>query len=289
MFRLVKSETKPLTIDLAREFNQLMPAPVERNLDTKRVNYLRERADAGTLVSFNWARVKLGKTGEVMRVNGQHSSTMLSSLNGNFPKGLYAHIDDYEVENEEGMALLFRQFDARQSGRSIGDVAGAYQNLEPALREIPKPIAKLGMEGLVWQQQHAVGVPVLKGDERFTQFSDTRYHPFLQWLGTVFSIKTPELKSIPVVAAMYGTHDANPKEAEAFWNSVARGGVEYDDTAPATVLDAWLKEARERKRTDLKPANYYQGCIYAWNAHRKAQPLNSIKFDTKKGFHAIED
>jgi hypothetical protein len=34
---------------------------------------------------------------------------------------------------------------------------------------------------------------------------------------------------------------ANEKEAQKFWGQVARGGVEYDDTAPATILDAWLK------------------------------------------------
>ena len=35
-----------------------------------------------------------------------------------------------------------------------------------------------------------------------------------------------------IVAAMYGTFDKNEVEARKFWNAVARGGVEFDDTTP---------------------------------------------------------
>src|SRR5436309_15077267 len=48
-------------------------------------------------------------------MNGQHSSTMLSGLNGNFPKDLKVHLDTYEVDTPEALAILFRQFDDRKS------------------------------------------------------------------------------------------------------------------------------------------------------------------------------
>jgi hypothetical protein len=90
-----------------------------------------------------------------------------------------------------------------------------------------------------------------------------------------------------VVAAMYGTFTKNEKEAQKFWGQVARGGVEYEDDAPATVLDAWLKAMAEDKRTSEKlvPANYYQGCIYAWNAYREGRAISAIKYKTDKGLH----
>jgi hypothetical protein len=39
----------------------------------------------------------------------------------------------------------------------------------------------------------------------------------------------------------------------------------------------------------LKPGNYYQGCIFAWNAYREAKAISSIKFDARKGLHKITE
>jgi hypothetical protein len=40
-------------------------------------------------------------------------------------------------------------------------------------------------------------------------------------------------------------------------------------------------------RLELKPANFYQACIYAWNAYREGKTLTSVKYDTKKGLYAV--
>ena len=46
---------------------------------------------------------------------------------------------------------------------------------------------------------------------------------------------------MPIVAAIYATFIANEDAARAFWDQVARGGLEYEENAPSTVLDNWLK------------------------------------------------
>ena len=86
MFRLVKSETKPLTREIAEEFRAMMPFPTERGFDQARTKMLREKAEAGQLISFNWATAKFED--KVFRMNGQHSSAVLCELNGQFPEGL---------------------------------------------------------------------------------------------------------------------------------------------------------------------------------------------------------
>ena len=65
-------------------------------------------------------------------------------------------------------------------------------------------------------------------------FGDANLPPFVHWLGELFTIKTPELKRQPIVAAMFGTFVKNETEARKFWADVARGGTEFDDSAPAT-------------------------------------------------------
>jgi hypothetical protein len=98
---------KPLTRELAEEFRNLEASPTERALDESRVKHLREKAEAGQLVTFNWSTAKLG--GRKLRMNGMHSSTMLCGLNGNFPKNLKVHLDTYEVDSPEALAILFRR------------------------------------------------------------------------------------------------------------------------------------------------------------------------------------
>ena len=145
MFKLEKSETKPLTQDLAERFRNLMPSPTERGFDEARAKMLREKAAAGQLIAFNWATAKFGD--KEYRMNGQHSSAVLCELNGSFPDGLKVHLDSYVVDDKEGLALLFRQFDNRKSGRTPTDVAGAYQGLYEALKDVPRGAAKLAVEG----------------------------------------------------------------------------------------------------------------------------------------------
>jgi hypothetical protein len=113
-------------------------------------------------------------------------------------------------------------------------------------------------------------------------------HEFVKWIGELFSIKTPELKRAQIVSAMHATFNANEPEAKVFWLQVARGGVEYEDNAPSTVLDSWLKRIKEDPpKRPIKPGQYYQGCIYAWNAYREEKSLKDIKYESSKGFHNV--
>jgi hypothetical protein len=284
-FRLLNSETRKLTRALAEEFHAMEPSPTERELDRKRVEHLRGKADKGHLVTFQWSVAKLGN--RRVRMNGQHSSTMLTELNGAFPEDLTVHLDEYEVDSEFALASLFRQFDDRKSSRNARDVAGAYQMLFEPLRDVPRPSAKLAAEGITWYRRFVEGVQAASGDDQYELFNQTGTHAFIRWIGEVLSIKTPELKKAPLIAAMYAGFIASDGDARKFWNDVARGGVEYEDDAPATVLDSWLKALKEEKN-GLKPGQYYQGAIFAWNAFREGKPITkSIKYDVSKGFHRV--
>lgn len=288
-FHLVKSSVSELTLEAAMKMRDMEPSPTERDIDPKRIKYLTEKAEAGKLVPFHWAIATCA--GKTLRMNGQHSSTMLCNLDGKFPQGGKVHLDEYAVDSPEGLADLFRQFDARKSGRSAADVSGAFQGLYEPLREVPKASAKLALEGVCWFRRHVEGVPVPSGDDAYSLFNEPGLHAFIRFIGELFSIKTPELQSVPIVAATYATFITSETAAREFWEEVARGGKQYEDTAPTSVLDTWLKDLKEDKdevrSLALKPANFYQGCIYAWNAHREEKSIKDIKYDVKKGFHKI--
>jgi hypothetical protein len=286
-FKLVSSETLPLTRELAAEFAKLPPSPTERELQSVRLRDLREKIDGGLAVPFNWASAELD--GVMFRINGQHTGKLLNEANGTFPEGVTVHRDHYKCETEEGLIMLFRQHDPRGSGRSPADVAGTYQGFEADLHEVPKDLGKMAIEGIAWFLKEIEGVAPRKGDDRYAYFHDEQYHEFLRWVTGIFSVKTPEMRRQTVLSAMWGTYSANEEEGRAFWDEVARGGDPANDEAPSSKLDTWLKaiKAKDEKQIPhkLKTGAVYQGCIYAWNAFRRGEEtLKAIKADLSKGY-----
>lgn len=284
-FKLISSDIRTLTYELAVKFRDMAGSPTERPLDPKRVTHLRDKVEKGFAVPFSWATAKLGD--KVYRVNGQHSSHMLAALNGTFPDGLKVHMDEYEVVDKDGLVDIFRQYDDRKSGRSAGDVAGAFQNVTDEMAGIDRGIAKLVVESVVWWRHNVEALPVPPGDGIYAAFANTDVQEFVKTTTKILSMKTPEMKRQPVIAALYATQRVNPAEAQTFWEGVARGGDETNDTDPMLVLDNWLRRAKEdaNLKEKLKPAHFYQGCIFAWNAWREDKAIKDIRYDTKKGFH----
>ena len=144
------------------------------------------------------------------------------------------------------------------------------------------------VEGAAWYDKKVEELPAPSGDDVYTLFGKKSLHSFIKWIGEVFSVKTPELRRQTIVAAMYGTFDKNEVAAREFWQKVSRGGVEFEDNHPTTMLDAFLKSAVEdKKKLDLKAGNFYQASIYAWNAFREDKTITSVKYETKKGLYAV--
>ena len=284
MFQLRKSENVVITRELANTFVAMTPSPTERPFSEKRLKFLRAKYDANLFIPCQWSSAWLG--GTQLRMNGQHSSQMLSKLPDPFPTNLRAYVDEYEVGSPGELVDLFKQFDVRESARSASDVAGAYQYTYPELSDIPAPIAKIGIEGIAWYLRVIEGVPTGKGDDRYQLFRQPVHYDFLHWLANVLDMKTPEMRKIEVIAAMYATDLAAPDESHVFWEEVARGGKPYEDQHPTTILDKWLKACREGKCDDtMKLAFHYQGCVYAWNASREGRTIKDIKFNTSKGLY----
>jgi len=281
-FTLTSSETKPLTKAVVNEFKEMEASPTERSLDLKRVKHLREKADSGLLTPFSWSCAIID--GKKVRMNGQHSSTMLSEMNGEFPDGLQVHMDTYEADSLDALALLFRQFDDRKSSRTTADVSGAYQGLYPELADVSTHSAKISIEGVTWFRRTIEGAPVESGDDIYRVFRQTGLHGFIHYVGKTLSTKTREIKKVSVIAAMYATFAANETVSREFWDHVARGGVEYEDEHPASVLAGWLLSAYQKEmKVPPKAAEYYNACIYAWNAHREGKTLSKINIAKLKG------
>src|SRR5262249_44210945 len=169
-------------------------------------------------------------------MNGQHSSNMLCGLNGQFPKGLKVHIDEYEVPNKASLALLFRQFDDRKSNRSPGDVASAYQGLYDELHGVPKGPAKMAVEGACWYDRNIEGLPPVSGDDQYVRFGEPGLHGFIRWVGELCEIRRRRWGGRP---------SAQPCRAPS-----RRAGVRPVSSGPGL-----RGEGRSTRRTRLRPSS----------------------------------
>lgn len=281
-FTLVSSETVDLTPALVEEFAGMTASPTEREINTSRINHLRLKIEMGLAMPFQWAKARYN--GEWFRVNGQHSSTMLSEYGENLPEGLKAHIDSYEIADRGALALLFRQFDDRKSGRSQDDVSGAYKGLEEALSGVSRKAARLAAEGIAWYRKRIDGVSIgVMGDDRYQLIHEEQYQDFILWIGSLIGPKQPEMKKASLVSAMYSSWIADRKDAENFWKEVASGAQDLDEDHPAYVLSEWLLNAiRKDNRNKPKEADFHQAGVYAWNRYHHNHGIRSINISRLK-------
>jgi hypothetical protein len=297
-FRLLTSEVVDLTPGVVMEFRSLEPTSTERELNPHRVDHLSTKADHGLLVTFHW--VTAAVAGKIRRVNGMHSSTMLANrcmtvdgklvADGSFPEGMKVHREHFECDDGDALAMLFRQFDDRVSGRSPLDISGVYQGLHSELANVNRKIGKLAVDGYAWFQRNVEKVPNTPiGDDVYGTFNNTGLYPMIQWLNTLFAVKCAEMKYPPVVAAIVGTYITNESAARDFWQTVVNLPNGDDESTPASVLTNWLLAIQAKKIDRPNPANLYQGCIYAWNAYRADKSITTIRDDIKKNFFTISE
>jgi hypothetical protein len=82
--------------------------------------------------------------------------------------------------------------------------------------------------------------------------------------------------------------DSDRGDPSCTTRSTAPTSMPSSSDAVATTTDSspdlsLCSAAKRRWRLKLHPANYYQGCIYAWNGYREGKALKDIRFKVDKG------
>lgn len=287
-FRLVDVKIEPVTRELAQYIASLPASPTERPLDRSRVSFLEKKVEAGLLVPFSWVTVRMGD--HTFRGNGQTSSHVLANLPGEFPAGLKAAIAEFEADDVEGLVLIWRQYDARESSRSALHIYNAYQGIVDDLHGVTPARGKLAIESIAWYLSMVEKIPVQKGDDAYAMAIEPIYHGFVKWVDTMLDGNAPEIKHKAIVAAMFATWSRDESACQEFWRLVARGGDPYNADHPATILFAWLAAIKEKKlKAHPGPGQLYQGCLYAWRACTDGKGIKTIVLNDRIPLHELLD
>jgi hypothetical protein len=265
MIRKHKTDQIPLTPALASEFSNMKRFVGERDLQSARLDELKQKLEDGLFFDPCWATATCN--GITYRMNGQHSSKMLSECNGHFPQGLDAIIQRFSCDTQEDMSLLFEQFDRRKGVRSGQDVIGAHARIHPELDDVSKTKLSIIVSGLAYafsglnsagRYTTAEAARLLHTNKRFAAWAE-------RYAGCRYMCR------MGIFAAIFTTWNRNPEGAELFWDAV-RDQTGETPAHPTRVLAKFLMESVGDgmigfKKWDQKA--YYVKSIHAWNAWRE--------------------
>lgn len=274
-------KTTKVSTRMAREWAEMDAAHTDRPLSERRLQVYRKMLADGKFRPVTWAKVWCEETGQSYRVNGKHTSNLLSEEGALDGREFYAVVEDYEADTLADVANLYSTFDSRQQTRTTGDINRSFASTIPELAEVDQTTINLFVTALAYHANPSLNyadarTPAERAEALFDNVD------VCQWLLTIISHRSAmHLRRAPVVAAMIGTWHKNRADATRFWEMV-RDDTGPTPDAPDRKLSKWLILFRVKKgsrsdtpnRFKVGPREFYVKSILAWNAWRKNESTN---------------
>ncbi len=274
---LDKPKTLEVTRKLAKEFSEMSAPPHDRPLSERRLAVYERALKAGSFRPVSWAKCVCKETGEIYRVNGKHTSTMLSTIDP-LPS-FYVVLESYEADTLEDVARLYSTFDSKTQVRSASDINRCFAQSVPELKDLRARVINTAVTAISfskWQNAYAA-IPAADRAEAILDEVE-----FVIWLSNIIDCPDGKLLSRgPVAAAMFLSWKKSHKDSSEFWAAVRDATGATPDT-PDRRLNKYLVSMSvavgnggsapiSRKAA---PREFFVKCIHAWNAWRKGQPTD---------------
>lgn len=275
---LDRPKTHKVTKQLAKQFAEMAAAPHDRPLSERRMMVYRKMLQEGTFRPVTWSCAVCVETGDVYRVNGKHTSTVLAAME-KLPD-FYVTVEEYECDTLEDVARLYATFDSKMASRTASDINMSFAATVSELSGIPARVINPAVSGMSYHIWHD-----RTGHHQAAERAELLMeHPdFVIWLAEMVSSgEGGNSRSIcrqPVVAAMFAGWQKSKSAATEFWTAVR------DETGPTPDLPS-RKIAKYLGATSVKNGTgaakvkaasireIYVRCLHAWNAWRKGEQTN---------------
>lgn len=278
MWKVVSApKTVRVTRKLATDFAEMDPAPQDRPLSERRLQVYERIARSGGFRPVSWAKAHCTETGGLYRVNGKHTSTLLSGMDP-LPE-IYATIEEYVCDTLEDVARLYGTYDSKLQSRTASDINASFAATVPEFADISRRVIDLCVSAVAYS----------KFLDQYTKLqSAERAELILDEIGFVWFVagilsnteskNFKPLARFTVVAAMYGSfHKAQAKSLE-FWTAVRDESGPTPHTPDRKLARFLLTSSPSgSSRVSKRKADsreFYVRSIHAWNAWRKGEGTN---------------
>ena len=281
MWQLIdKPKTVLVTKRLATEFAEMDAAPHDRKLSERRLMVYSRMLSTGAFRPVTWAKAFCQETDGTYRVNGKHTSVMLSGLPEPLPE-FYAVIESYHCETLEDVAKLYATFDSTTQTRTAADIYGSFAATVPELRGMSCRILSSAIGALSYQEWGEGYSSKATAAERAELILDNA--DFALWLQMLITedVGSEERRTarfinrVPVAAAMLQTWKKAKGDSSEFWRSV-RDETGGSPGTPDRKLARYLALVGvgsggrgSQKAKVASPREIYVKCLHAWNAWRR--------------------
>jgi hypothetical protein len=267
--------THRVTESLANKYRDMKSIPRERPLSPIRLQRLyRKISESGSIVFF-WASAVCD--GVEYRVNGQHSSFLLSTHPNIIDEDMRASCQVYHCENMQAVVDLYQMFDHSDQSRTASDANQAQASIYPELEGVNRRVINLCVTVFA-REKWGIRYAHIPKEHRSKLLGDNLdFVRFLQDVRTATKGGWKLLKRGPVVAAMFQTWKKNRRESMKFWCLVASGEGPRADS-PDRKLNAYLlstgvNSGRGKSTKGINGSEPFDvmlaRCVTAWNAWRK--------------------
>lgn len=288
-FKMVeKPRTVLASASLVKEFVDMEPAMYDRPLSERRLQIYERILKAGAFRPVVWASAVCYETNCTYRVNGKHTSIMLS-MQSPLPT-FYVTVERWGCDTLKDVGALYNTYDSNLASRSANDINHSFAAAIPELRDVPGKLINLTVSAaafLKWDENVLKRVPQA---ERAEELVERAY--FVKWLREVIANTDTKkmgpakhLLRSPVVCAMMATHDRAPHVATDFWTQV-RDESHADRNDATRVLARFLVRVGVASgkgvsgKYTVTHREMYVKCLHAWNAYRAGE-ATSLQYHPK--------
>lgn len=273
-------KTVRVTRSLVDQFVNMEPAPYDRPLSERRLLVYERILNAGAFRPVVWASVVCYETNATYRVNGKHTSTMLSKL-PKLPENFFVIIERWSCDTLQDVGNLYNTYDSNLASRNNSDINLSFASTISELRGVSPKLINMTVTSaafLRWPDAELRKVPQAERAEQLLDRTD-----FVKWLQGIVKTVTfgpnslsKHLLRSPVTTAMMATYDRCPRVAGDFWEAV-RDESDPDRNAPSRALARYLRSASmatgptTKNRKPVAFREMYVKCLHAWNAFRSGE------------------
>lgn len=210
----------------------MKPLLGERDKKQARLKFFSNHLKQGTFGSPTWSIAKLRTTGDELRCDGQHTSSVLAAIAvEEFPTNMNVTLQIYAIDSVENDGpILFDMFDNPQSARTNTDAMGIHRaHFDDLIRLDNAFLVKVAngidfyLKDLVSNSETGGSIHRWPSRKHGFYFDDEEHRRFALWLNRWKDAKYAWMISKPgIVAEMFSDWKMQETIATTFWGYVIR-------------------------------------------------------------------
>jgi hypothetical protein len=278
-------ETHYSTEEFVREFRSIQTLSCERKVSINRKATLIKSLEGGNLKDFDWAICECQENGEFYRINGNHTSELMSD--GDLPDGCCIVLKNYSVPTLDDVKTLWTTFDNARSSRTKKEVFTIKTESKDG------EARRIAIANALCTSKY--GFREKNGVFSYNDLADVfNSEPeFVNWLEDLFNgapSHSGDYFSIAAIWSMWATYNKDKSKAWDFWYECIHGlktdeyGLVRVDNSPAKTLDHFLKRKSHgglKRGATRTPFGVVNACMICFRNYVTVNHLSKINGWTK--------